>query len=524
MAVPGISRKPAKTVIYGSLSAQLALALSGCTVGPDFSVPSAPAVFGYTRDKLTSTSSAEGPGGGRQRFINGADVTGEWWAVFRSQQITAFVREAVQNHPDLVAAQAALRQAREIAAADTSALWPSITGDASATRERVPAAQSGQSGPPSLFTLYNTSLPVSFAPDVFGGKRRGIEADLANAEYQRFEFEATYLTLTANVVATAISDASYAEQIRVTRQQIDDQRRLVALLESQFALGAVAQTDVLTQKAQLAQSVATLPPLEKSRAQNRNQLMAYLGRLPSQDNGESVRLDDLHLPHKLPLTVPSLLVRQRPDIRAAEAEVHQASANVGVATANMLPNITLSASGGSSALALSALFTPQTMAWSAAASVAAPIFDAGSLFHTKESKVAALEQAMAQYRSTVIAAFQNVADSLRALEFDAALLKTQIDAEKTASESLRISQAQFKAGGTTFITVINAEQTLLTARTNRVKAQASRYADTVSLFQSLGGGWWNRTDETSISEVKPAGAAAIFVPVGAASALPEQTN
>ncbi|HML27406.1 MAG TPA: efflux transporter outer membrane subunit [Hyphomicrobium sp.] len=524
MVVTAFPRRPWKIIAFCLLSAQLPLAIAGCTVGPDFSPPLAPAVVGYTPDPLTPTASSGGPGGVKQRFVNGAGVSGDWWAVFHSRQITSFVREAVHNLPDLVAAQAALRQAREVAAADTSALLPSLTGDASVTRERVPLAQSGQNGPASLYTLYNTSFPVSFTPDVFGGKRRGIEADLANAEYQRFEFEATYLTLTANVVTAAISDASYAEQIRVTRQQIEDQRRLVSLLESQFALGAVAQTDVLTQKAQLAQSVATLPPLEKSRAQNRNQLMAYLGRLPSQDKGDAVQLEDLRLPSKLPVTLPSRLVRQRPDIRAAEAQVHQASANVGVATANMLPNITLSASGGSSALALSSLFTPQTMAWSAAASVAAPIFDAGSLFHTKESKVAALEQARAQYRSTVITAFQNVADSLRAIQFDAALLKNQIDAEKTASDSLRISQAQFKAGATTFITVINAEQTLLTARTNRVKAQASRYADTVSLFQSLGGGWWNRTDETSISEVKPAGAAAILVPVGAVSTLPEHTN
>jgi NodT family efflux transporter outer membrane factor (OMF) lipoprotein len=248
--------------------------------------------------------------------------------------------------------------------------------------------------------------------------------------------------------------------------------------------------------------------------------MAYLGRLPSQDKGVSVRLDALQLPRDLPVTVPSLLVRQRPDIRAAESQVHQASANVGVATANMLPNLTLSASGGSQALALSALYGPQSAAWSVAASVTGPIFDAGSLFHTKESKVAALEQASAQYRYTVITAFQNVADSLRAIQFDAALLKAQVEAENAAAESLKLSQAQFKAGSGTLLNVINAEQTLLTARTNRVKAQASRYADTVALYQSLGGGWWNRVDETPASEAKPAGIAAIFAPAGALPAAP----
>ncbi len=484
-------------------------------MGPDFTPAVAPQVSGYTAGVLSATVSADGAGGAAQRFAPGADVSGAWWRVLRSRQIEAFVREAVDNHPDLAAAQAALRQAREVAAADTSALLPSISGDASVTRNRVSSAQSGLAGPASLYTLYNTSVPVSFTPDIFGGKARGIEADLASAEYQRFQLEATYLTLTANVVSTAISDASYAAQIRVTEEQIDGQRQLVSLLEQQFALGAVSNADVLTQKAQLAQTVATLPPLQKSRAQNRNQLMAYLGRLPNQDKGEAVRLEDLRLPRDLPVSVPSLLVRQRPDIRAAESQVHQASANVGVATANMLPNVTLSASGGSSALALSALYGPQTAAWSVAASVAGPIFDAGSLFHTKESKVAALEQTSAQYRSTVITAFQNVADSLRAIQSDASLLKAQVDAERTAAESLAISRAQFKAGSTTFLTVINAEQTLLTARTNRVKAQASRYADTVALYQSLGGGWWNRIDETPASEAKPAGIAAIFTPAGA---------
>ncbi|MHC2313754.1 NodT family efflux transporter outer membrane factor (OMF) lipoprotein [Bradyrhizobium diazoefficiens] len=500
--------------------AQAAIALAGCAVGPNFEAPDAPPVSGYTAGGFSATKGADGPGGTAQRIVNGADVPAVWWQVFRSRQIEAFVREAIDNHPDLAAAQAALRQAREVAAADTSALMPSITGEGSATRSQVPLAQSGQTGPSSLYTLYKTSVPVSFTPDIFGGKARGIEADLANADYERFQLEATYLSLTANVVTTAISDASYAAQIRVTQEQIDGQRQLVALLEQQFALGAVANSDVLTQKAQLAQTLATLPPLQKSRAQNRNQRMAYLGRLPSQDRGEAVPLANLRLPRDLPVSVPSLLVRQRPDIRAAESQMHQASANVGVATANMLPNVTLSASGGSSALALSGLYGPQSAAWSVAASVTGPIFDAGSLFHTKESKVAALEQKGAQYRSTVITAFQNVADALRAIQSDADLLKAQIEAEKTAAESLKMSQAQFKAGSTTFISVINAEQTLLTARINRVKAQASRYADTVSLYQALGGGWWNRVDESPASEVKPAGVAAIFTPAGALPAQP----
>ena len=504
-----------------ALAVSLGISLAGCAVGPDFVPAAAPDVGGYTAGRLASTGSADVSGGASQRFVRGADVSGVWWRALHSKQIDAFVREAIDNHPDLDAAQAALRQAREVAAADTSALFPSITTNGSVTREQVPAAQSGVSGPASLYTLYNTSVPVSFTPDLFGGKTRGIEADLASAEYQRFQLEATYLTLTSNVVSAAISDASYAAQIRVTRELIDGQRDLLSLLEQQFGLGAVSNADVLSQKAQLAQSLALLPPLQKARAQGRDQLMAYLGRLPSQDRGESVRLEELRLPRDLPLTVPSLLVRQRPDIRSAENQVHLACANVGVATANMLPNVTLSASGGSQALALSALYGPQTVAWSVAASITGPIFDAGSLFHTKESKVAALEQASAKYRSTVITSFQNVADSLRAIRSDAELLKAQVAAEKAAADSLEISLAQYRGGATNYLNVLNAQQTLLNARTNRVKAQASRYADTVALYQSLGGGWWNRIDETPASIVKPAGVAGIFVAAGALPALPE---
>ena len=504
-----------------ALAVSLGISLAGCAVGPDFVPAAAPDVGGYTAGRLASTGSADVSGGASQRFVRGADVSGVWWRALHSKQIDAFVREAIDNHPDLDAAQAALRQAREVAAADTSALFPSITTNGSVTREQVPAAQSGVSGPASLYTLYNTSVPVSFTPDLFGGKTRGIEADLASAEYQRFQLEATYLTLTSNVVSAAISDASYAAQIRVTRELIDGQRDLLALLEQQFGLGAVSNADVLSQKAQLAQSLALLPPLQKARAQGRDQLMAYLGRLPSQDRGESVRLEELRLPRDLPLTVPSLLVRQRPDIRSAENQVHLASANVGVATANMLPNVTLSASGGSQALALSALYGPQTVAWSVAASITGPIFDAGSLFHTKESKVAALEQASAKYRSTVITSFQNVADSLRAIRSDAELLKAQVAAEKAAADSLEISLAQYRGGATNYLNVLNAQQTLLNARTNRVKAQASRYADTVALYHSLGGGWWNRIDETPASIVKPAGVAGIFVAAGALPTPPE---
>ena len=487
-----------------------AVATSGCTVGPNFLEPAAPAVSGYTAQKeASSTVATSAPGGASQRFNPGEDVAAAWWRLFRSKQIDALVAEAIRNHPDIAAAQAALRQARETTLAEGGALFPQLSTSDSVTRERQSAAETGLEGNALTYTLYNVSVPVSYTPDLFGGVQRTLESDVAAADYERFELEATYLALTANVITAAITDASDAAQIKVIQQLIAAQQKELDLLQAQFVLGAVDQADVLSEKAQVAQTVATLPPLQKARAQNRDQLMAYLGRLPSQDRGEAVSLDGLTLPRDLPVTLPSKLVRQRPDIRAAEEQVHEASALIGADIAKMLPSVTLSASGGSEALSASQLFNAQTTIYSLEASVSQTLFDGGTLYHTKEAQVAAFDQAAAKYRTTVIEAFQNVADSLAAIRADAAALKAYVDAEQAARQSLDISTAQFRAGSTTYVTVLNAEQTLLNASTSRVKAQAARFSDTAALFQSLGGGWWNRDDETIAAVPKPADAIAL---------------
>jgi len=499
------------------------LLLSGCAVGPDFATPAAPPDAGYVRGKLQSaTQSAPLAGGAAQKIVLGGDAPGEWWKLFRSKQISALVAEAIENHPNIAAAEAALRQARETMESDAASFLPQATASQSVTRQQATTAEyggltssssgsgsssssgSGSSTPSTvLYTLHNTNVAVSFTPDVFGKTARTVEGDAAAAEYQRFQLEATYLSLTANVVAAAITDASYASQIKVTRDLISAYRTQLDILEKRFQLGAITAADVLSERAQLAQAEATLPPLEKARAQTRNQLMAYLGRLPNADKGEAADLENLHLPQDLPLSLPSDLVRQRPDIRAAESQLHQASADVGVATANMLPQITLSASGGSQAGNFTQLFTPQTAAYSLAASASGQVFDGGALFHKREATVAALAKADAQYKATVISAFQNVADALQAIKQDAATLRSQAAAEKAAAQSLEVARVQYQAGSTTYTTVLNAEQTLLNARLNRVKAQASRFSDTTALLQALGGGWWNRVDETPASQPKP---------------------
>ncbi|MFS8039000.1 efflux transporter outer membrane subunit [Xanthobacter sp. AM11] len=484
--------------LRGSTIAASLLLMNGCMVGPNFEVPDAPHVSGYLPDGTPGpTTSAAVHGGGSQVFLRGRDLPGEWWRVFRNKQLDAFVAEAIRNHPDIAATQAALRAARENALAGEGSLFPQVSASGSGTRQVTSLASQGESGNTSPYNLYNASVSVSYVLDVWGGTRRQVEALEAQADYQRFQLEATYLSLTANVVTAAITDASLRAQIEATNDIIQSEQEQLKLIQRQFELGAVAQSDVLSQQSNLAQTQATLPPLQKQLAQQRNQLMAYLGRLPSQDRGEHVTLASLTLPRDLPVSVPSALVRQRPDIGAAEASLHKATATVGVNVANMLPQVQLTGSYGRAGLTPDSLFSPGTAAWSLAGSVAQTVFDGGTLFHDKESAIASNEQALAQYKSTVITAFRDVADSLRAIEADASTLKAQLAYEKAAQESVKISRTQYLAGAVTYPSVLTAEQNFQQAVIARVKAQAARFTDTAALFQALGGGWWNRLDQTA---------------------------
>nr|WP_258769984.1 efflux transporter outer membrane subunit [Bradyrhizobium arachidis] len=462
-----------------------AFLLASCAVGPNFVAPEAPAVDRYTREpRLASTDSTKTRGGNSQSFSPGSDVSGVWWTLFRSRKLTAFVEEAVRNHPDIRSAEFALRAARESALAEEGTLFPQVSGSGSTAREQGP-----------LYKLFNTSVSVSYALDLWGGTRRQIEALEAQADYQAFKLEATYLALTTNVITAAITDASLRDQISATEEIVKAETDQLARIQHQFDIGAVSKSDVLAQESTLAQAKATLPQLQKQLAQQRNQLMAYFGRLPSEDRGEHVMLAELRLPGQLPVSLPSDLIRQRPDIRQAEATLHQATATVGVGVANLLPQITLSGSHGASGTGK--LFSPGTIAWDATSSITQKLIDGGALYHTKEADVALFEQDMAAYKSTVIAAFQNVADSLRAIQYDAATLKAQAGAERAASDSLSMSIEQFKTGAVPYANVITAQQSYLNARISRIKAQAARLADTAALFQAIGGGWWNRADQTA---------------------------
>ncbi|WP_248746021.1 efflux transporter outer membrane subunit [Pseudomonas sp. MWU12-2037] len=478
--------------------------LTGCAVGPDFTRPGVAKNAGYSQEKLaTTTASADvADGGAAQKLVEGMDIPGQWWTLFRSPTLNALVEEALKANSDVAAAQAALRQANELAYAEQSSLFPSLSGSASKTRQ-LPSTANTFGSPARILTVNSASLSVSYDPDVFGGGRRQIESSTAQAEYERYQLEATYLTLTSNVVNTAVTLASLRDQVTATQAIIRLQSDQLDLLQSQRRLGAIANTDVLTQQAALAQTRATLPPLQKQLAQTRNQLMAYLGRFPNQDQGENFDLASLHLPEQLPLSLPSTIVEQRPDVRSAEAQLHQASANIGVAVANQLPQFSISGTLGSSALGGTRLFSSGTGFWSLAGSVSQTIFDAGTLEHRKQAAVAAYDESAARYRSTVIAAFQDVANALRALQADADTLNQQVQAEQAAHQSLDLAQAQFRLGAVGYLNLLTAQQNYQNAVLTRVKVQSTRYSDTTALFQALGGGWWNRTDVAPTSLGSP---------------------
>ncbi len=475
--------------------AALASSLAGCTVGPDFHTPDAPASTRFTEAPLPGrTASASTSGGIAQTLTPDRDIPGEWWALFHSPQITALVTQALKANPDLAAAQATLRQARETTRAEQGALFPQVSATAQAQRQRESLAGFGFGKGSSTFSVVSGALDISYTLDAFGGIRRQIEQLNAEAEYQRFELEATALTLAANVINAAVTEASLQSQINTTRDIIKADTDALNLVRRRFQLGGVSQVDVLQQQSLLDTQVATLPGLRKQLQQTRNQLSVYLGGHPDQYSTPTLDLNKLRLPAELPVSLPSKLVEQRPDIRAYGALLHSATAAVGVATANMLPQISLSGSYGRSGSDLSSLFTPAGIVWSIASSISQPIFAGGTLTARKRAAQAALDVAAAQYSSTVNTAFQNVANVLVAIERDAETLQAALAAQKTAAASLAVARSQYEAGAGTYLNVLTAEQSDFSARLNLITARAARFTDTVALFQALGGGWWNRTD------------------------------
>jgi len=478
--------------------AAAALLVGGCAVGPDFKKPTPPAVSAYTPTPVPATlpgvNGTPVPGGGSQQLLQGGQLVADWWTLFHSAPLDELVQQALDKNADLKAAQAALASAHEDVLAQRGAYLPSVTGNFSATRQR----QSGQLAPTPasnalLFNLFTPEVSISYVPDVFGLNRRTVESLQAQEDSVRYQMVATYLTLTSNVVVTAIQQASIDAQLDATRQLIDINSNMLKILRYQLEKGYASGVDVAAQESQLAQVAATLPPLVKQSAQLSDQLAVLAGRFPS-DSPAKFTLATLQLPAELPVSLPSALVAQRPDVLQAEANMHAASAKIGIARANRFPSIALSADAGSTAVAMSQLFTAGTGFWDAGAAVTAPLFEGGTLLHQERSARAAYVQASEQYRSTVLAAFQNVADTLTALEQDAAALQAAVTAADAAKVTLDLAQRQFQGGYASYATLLSAEQTYQQSRITLVQAEASRFADSAALYQALGGGWWQHPD------------------------------
>lgn len=470
--------------------------IAGCAVGPDFKRPAAPDVEQYTAKPVTATAASPNVEGGQaQRFTSGAEIPGDWWTLFHSKPLNELIEQSLANNHDLKAAQAALSAARENVLAQRGTYYPSVTASFSATRQK----QSGTIAPtPSsnafLYNLFTPQVSVSYVPDIFGLNRRTVESAQAQEQAVRFQTIATQITLSTNVVAAAVQLAALQSQVDATRELISLNEHMEKILRAQVDRGYASGVDLAAQQSQLEQTKATLPPLIKQLEQQRDLLAVLVGRFPSQAADLSFDLASLDLPQELPLSLPSSIVAQRPDVLQAEANMHAASAQVGIATANRLPNIVLSANAGNTALAMDQLFKSGTGFWGVGADITAPIFQGGTLMHQERAAKAAYVEAAEQYRSTVMTAFQNVADTLVALDQDAASLKANAAAAVAAKRTLELSQRQLKGGYANYLSLLNAEQAYQQTQINLVQALASRYADTAALFQALGGGWWNRAD------------------------------
>jgi len=482
-----------------ALSVAVGLALSACAVGPDFYAPEAPKVadasHAYTPAALPSMpASAPSPAYVPQRLVDGQDISATWWEAFQSPALNALVQSALAHSPNVAAAQAALRQAEENYRADYgSRVFPSVTGQLSAARQRSALPQ-GVAPAGYTSNLFQAGLDLSYTLDIVGGNRRELEGVRAAIDVQRYQVEATWLSLTSSVVATAIQEASLRAQLQVTRDVVENGSKALKVIDSQVRLGALARGALLQQETLIAQQQANIPPLEKALAQTRHQLAVLAGRLPGDDGLPTFDIDSLTLPRELPLSVPSSLVRQRPDIRASEAQLHEASAQIGVATAALYPQITLSAGVDRQSLHLDKLFDTGTTGWNLAAGLVQPIFNGGALRARKRAAEAAYDAAQAQYRQTVLNAFLDVANTLRAIDTDAAAVVATADAERLANESQALVARQYQLGAVSYLSSLDAQRTWLSTRVALVQARAARFTDTAALFQALGGGWWNAPD------------------------------
>ena len=464
--------------------------LGGCAVGPDFVRPSPPDTDRYTRElRPKATVTADGQA---QYFTPGAAIAADWWQLFKSVQLDAVVRKAIANNPSLQASEASLRQSQDNMRAGYGVFFPQIQAELDGSRQRTTSLLQGSQTSGKIFNLVTLSGSISYALDVFGGERRTVESLRAQTDYQFYETKAAYLILSANVVNTSIARAAYAAQIRATKQLIELENQQLHLTEAQVRAGTVSYANLLSIRSQIAANQASLAPLEQNISQAEHLLATLEGMLSSKVTLPDIGLTEFSLPVDLPVSLPSDLVNQRPDILSAEAQMHVASAKIGVTTAAMFPSLSLNGTYGVASLGnLSALSAASGRFWSVGPSVTTPVFQGTSLWYGRRAAIDAYQQSQANYRQTVLGAFEQVADSLKALEHDAEALQAQVKAKRASGEALKLLQVNYRAGMATYLDVLTADVQFHEATIAYLQAVAQRLQDTVALFVALGGGWWN---------------------------------
>lgn len=474
-----------------SLAAILAAALSGCTVGPDFKPPEAPSTETYIpAGETTATPATASPA-----VALGERVTAEWWTLLQSPEIDQLVKDAVANSPTLESAKARLTAAQETVAAASGALYPQVNFTSSVTRGKINASSFGLKPDtfrlPPNYNAYQVGGNVSYALDIFGGTRRQIEETAASADVQRFQLDGAYQTLTGNTVMQAIQLAAIRAQLQAIRDILDIDQQNLNLVRTERAGGTVADTDVVSAQSQLAADETLLPAPQQQLDVAKHALAVLLGRAPGGWSPPDIDLAGLTLPSELPVSLPSELVHQRPDILAAEARLHAASAQIGVATAQLYPSITLTAGAGAAGVDPGHLFNPEGLLWSVAAGLTQPVFDGGTREAQRQAAIADFKASAADYRQVVLEAFGQVADTLQALSHDTQLLAAQQQALNIASESIRLQRISYSGGGSGLLPLLDAQRQYQQARLGYVRAEAQRYQDLTELLVAMGGGWWS---------------------------------
>ncbi|HQU16954.1 MAG TPA: efflux transporter outer membrane subunit [Gammaproteobacteria bacterium] len=465
--------------------------IGGCAVGPSFVRPAPPNVTTYTAEG-TAPNLVPGASEPSQRLLTGQAIPAAWWRLFRSPALDTVVRQALSASPTISAAKARLAQAQQLVAQARGAYYPQIDAGASAERLKGPPIALGIRPNHNLptFNLYSVGTIASFDPDVFGLTARQVEKRAAQAETRVYQLAAAQLAVSGNAVTAAITAASLRSQIHAAEALVAADRNTLALVREKFAVGKVARTHPLAAEFQLSNDRALLPPLRQRLAAAEDALATLVGELPAQWTPPALTLADFTLPTKLPVSLPSALVRHRPDILAAQARLHASSAAVGVADARMYPDFRLSASFGTAALAATSLGEGANLVWTLASGLTAPIFHGGSLRAQKRAAVAQFHATLAIYRQTVLVSFQQVADVLRALGHDAELVNAARHALDASRSTLSLQRLRYRAGKTSRLRLLAAERRYQEARLRYIQAKGNRYLDSAQLFVALGGGGW----------------------------------